>query len=125
VAGGGGSGVVRVHVRATAEDAAASKKHMEAAAADAPGDAGGVGGAGARDVGDRGGSGGLTQLTARFAVVAIPPRVAAARVTFLPPLPSAQLARMMATATWAGDWCKVVASFKTPFWRENGDSGAG
>lgn len=28
-----------------------------------------------------------------------------------------------ATATWAGDWCKVVASFKTPFWRANGDSG--
>ena len=57
---------------------------------------------------------------AKYAVVAVPPRVAAARVAFTPPLPDAQLARMSATATWAGDWCKVVASFKTPFWRKNG-----
>ena len=26
-------------------------------------------------------------------------------------------ARMRGTATWAGDWCKVVASFKSNFWR--------
>eukprot|EP00854_Cymbomonas_tetramitiformis_P000853 gene853-1345_t len=32
--------------------------------------------------------------------------------------------RMMAsTATWCGDWCKVVAKFASPFWRQQGASG--
>lgn len=67
-------------------------------------------------------SSGLT-VSARRAVVAIPPRVAAARVAFYPPLPTDQVKQMEGTATWAGDWCKVVASFKSNFWRKNGDAG--
>ena len=50
-------------------------------------------------------------------VVAVPPRVAAATISFSPELPDDQAARMRGTATWAGDWCKVVASFKSNFWR--------
>lgn len=68
-------------------------------------------------------TGEAVEFSAAFAVVAIPPRVAAARVAFGPPLAAEQLAQMSATATWAGDWCKVVASFRTPFWRAAGDSG--
>jgi monoamine oxidase len=30
---------------------------------------------------------------------------------------------MAATATWCGDWFKVAALFKTPFWRAKGASG--
>lgn len=62
-------------------------------------------------------------LSVRRVVVAIPPRVLAARVHFEPGLPPEQLAQMRGTATWAGDWCKVVASFKSNFWRKNGDAG--
>jgi monoamine oxidase len=66
--------------------------------------------------------GGVT-VSASRAVVAIPPRVAIARVAFEPALPEDQAAQMRGTQTWAGDWCKVVASFKENFWRKNGDAG--
>jgi monoamine oxidase len=32
---------------------------------------------------------------------------------------------MRGTATWAGDWCKVVASFKENFWRKSAPPDAG
>jgi monoamine oxidase len=41
----------------------------------------------------------------------------------VPALPSDQQQQMSKTATWAGDWAKVVATFKTPFWRKDGFSG--
>ena len=66
---------------------------------------------------------GGTTVSASRAVVAIPPRVAIARVSFDPELPRSQAAQMRGTQTWAGDWCKVVASFKENFWRRNGDAG--
>ena len=66
---------------------------------------------------------GSLAVSASRAVVAIPPRVAIARVAFEPELPEAQAAQMRGTQTWAGDWCKVVASFKENFWRRNGDAG--
>ena len=66
---------------------------------------------------------GGTTVSASRAVVAIPPRVAIARVSFDPELPRSQAAQMRGTQTWAGDWCKVVASFKENFWRRAGDAG--
>ena len=30
---------------------------------------------------------------------------------------------MATTATWCGDWCKVVAVFKSAFWQDRGASG--
>ena len=71
---------------------------------------GGVGG----DAADANGEG---EMIAKRVVVAVPPRVAAATISFSPELPDDQAARMRGTATWAGDWCKVVASFKSNFWR--------
>ena len=61
-------------------------------------------------------------FTAKRVVVAVPPAVAA-RIVYCPPLSDERLQVMRATETWAGNWCKVVASFKTPFWRNEGDSG--
>jgi monoamine oxidase len=70
-------------------------------------------------------TGGATKTVhARRVVVAVPPAVAAHRITFSPALPADKHRVMAATATWCGDWCKVAAIFKRPFWRERGASGA-
>jgi monoamine oxidase len=69
------------------------------------------------------GAGGMEQVHARRVIVAIPPRLAA-RLHFAPPLPVDQQAKMTATAAWAADWSKVVATFTSPFWRARGESGA-
>ena len=62
-------------------------------------------------------------LHARRVVLALPPGVGAASIDFEPPLPAAQRRKMATTATWCGDWCKVVATFRSPFWRARGASG--
>ena len=62
-------------------------------------------------------------LLARRVIVAVPPRVIASSLAFQPALPDARTARMRGTQTWAGDWCKAVATFSKPFWRDNKDSG--
>jgi monoamine oxidase len=67
--------------------------------------------------------GGQEQVQAQRVIVAMPPRLAA-RLHFTPPLPAEQKAKMAATAAWAADWAKVVATFKSPFWRTRGESGA-
>ena len=67
--------------------------------------------------GDAADANGEGEMIAKRVVVAVPPRVAAATISFSPELPDDQAARMRGTATWAGDWCKVVASFKSNFWR--------
>ena len=62
-------------------------------------------------------------ISARRVIVAVPPAVAAGGITWTPTVPVDQLRQMSRTATWAGDWAKVVATFKTPFWRTKGFSG--
>lgn len=59
-----------------------------------------------------------TVVTARRVVMALPPAVLASSITFDPPLPGNQHKQMRNTATWCGDWCKVIAEFQTPFWRQ-------
>ena len=63
------------------------------------------------------------EIVARRVVVAAPPGVVAATIVFEPALSSAQQHKQRSTATWCGDWCKVAATFKTPFWRAAGASG--
>ena len=61
-------------------------------------------------------------LFARRVILALPPRLAS-RIEFTPALPEATQRRLASTATWCGDWAKVVAIFREPFWRARGDSG--
>ena len=56
-------------------------------------------------------------------MLALPPGVGAASIDFEPPLPAAQRRKMATTASWCGDWCKVVATFRSPFWRARAASG--
>lgn len=64
-----------------------------------------------------------TSLLARRVVLAIPPEHVA-KMSFSPALPAARRKRMAQTGTWASDWSKVVATFKSAFWRVRGESGA-
>lgn len=63
------------------------------------------------------------ELDARRVVLAAPPRVLLETMRFDPPLPETQVRAMRATPTWAAGWGKVVATFRSNFWRENGESG--
>ena len=62
-------------------------------------------------------------LHAARVVVAVPPAVLARSIAFAPSLPPPQLRKMQETSTWCGDWVKIVAVFRTPFWRAAGASG--
>ena len=64
-----------------------------------------------------------TLVHAKRVVFALPPAVLARSVHFSPALPQRQHRKMAETMTWCGDWCKVVATFKTNFWRAQGLSG--
>lgn len=55
-------------------------------------------------------------------VMAIPPRILS-ELDFSPGIDDDQFEIMNETPTWAGDWAKVVATFETAFWREQGKSG--
>ena len=69
------------------------------------------------------GADGNASIDAQRVVLALPSGVLASTIQFEPPLPEKQLQKMRTTATWCGDWCKVVATFKSAFWRERGESG--
>lgn len=58
-------------------------------------------------------------------IVALPPRLAAHRLSFTPELPAALLQTMRAVPTWMAHSMKVVAVYATPFWRADGWSGFG
>merc|ERR1719174_1037131 len=59
-------------------------------------------------------------IIAKRVVLAGPPGIVSKGVKFEPELPVQQLCSMKETPTWAGDWAKVVATFKVPFWRRDG-----
>jgi monoamine oxidase len=69
------------------------------------------------------GAGDESELPAHFVVVAVPPRLVSAGITFDPPLPEAVVEVMQATPTWMATALKVVAVYESPFWREAGCSG--
>ncbi|MEP3330589.1 NAD(P)/FAD-dependent oxidoreductase [Sedimentitalea sp.] len=61
-------------------------------------------------------------VTARRAVLALPPRLAA-QITFAPALPDDAQHTLQSTATWMAGHAKAVALYGRPFWREAGLSG--
>ena len=63
------------------------------------------------------------QVSARFAVVALPPRLAWAGIAFDPPLPAAVAEAMQATPTWMATAVKCIAVYESAFWRDGGLSG--
>lgn len=56
-------------------------------------------------------------------LLALPPRIAATRLQFDPPLPAELARRWRATPTWMAPHAKYVAVFDSSFWREQGLSG--
>lgn len=63
------------------------------------------------------------EVTADFAVVAVPPRLAAQDIAFTPPLGDDLVRAMSATPTWMARAHKCVAVYESAFWREAGRSG--
>ena len=69
--------------------------------------------------------GGELVVTARKAVLAIPPRLIASLIEFEPALPDSILQEMKSIPTWMAGHAKLVAFYDKPFWREQGLSGDG
>jgi monoamine oxidase len=57
-------------------------------------------------------------------LLALPPRLAERSITFDPPLPPELSRRWRDTPTWMAPHAKYVAIYETPFWRDEGLSGA-
>jgi monoamine oxidase len=62
-------------------------------------------------------------ITARQVVLALPPRLLAQHVEFVPALPASMHDSWIATPTWMAGQAKAVALYATPFWRAQGRSG--
>jgi monoamine oxidase len=60
---------------------------------------------------------------AQHVLLALPPRLAASSIEFLPPLPDALARQWLHTATWMAPHAKYVAVFEHAFWRDAGLSG--
>ncbi len=67
------------------------------------------------DAGDR--------IEAEQIVLALPPRLAAEKITFEPSLEEGVLRPLSQTPTWMAGQAKIVAIFDQPFWRDAGLSG--
>ncbi len=61
---------------------------------------------------------------AEHVLLALPPRLAERRIAFDPPLEPALARSWRDTPTWMAPHAKYVAVYDTPFWREQGLSGA-
>jgi monoamine oxidase len=66
-----------------------------------------------------------TTWHAEHLLLALPPRLAEAAITFAPPLPLPLAQQWRATPTWMAPHAKYIAVYDTPFWREQGLSGEG
>ncbi len=64
-----------------------------------------------------------TDLSCRAVVVAVPPRLAYAGITFMPALPEPVARVMQGTPTWMATAVKCFAVYEAPFWRDAGLSG--
>ncbi len=69
------------------------------------------------------GAGDTTTWRTERVLLAMPPRLAATRLQFDPPLPPELARRWQGTPTWMAPHAKYVALYDTPFWREQGLSG--
>ena len=61
---------------------------------------------------------------ARKVVTTLPPQLLVHTVKFTPALPEDFAAVARETGTWMGDSMKGIVTYRTPFWRANGQSGA-
>ena len=67
---------------------------------------------------------GATQtVRAAHAILALPPRLLAATISFSPTLAAETARRWRETATWMAPHAKFFACYERPFWREHGLSG--
>ena len=66
---------------------------------------------------------GVKTILARAVILALPPRIAAEKIEFSPPLPEGLAGSLMEKPTWMGGHAKVVAVYDRPFWRKEGLSG--
>ena len=66
---------------------------------------------------------GLDRIKARHVVLAIPPRVAAETVSFVPALSEEATEAMHSIPTWMAGQAKILAIYEKPHWREAGLSG--
>jgi monoamine oxidase len=64
-----------------------------------------------------------TRLDCGAVVVAVPPRLAFAGITFTPALPEPVARAMQGTPTWMATAVKCIAVYEAPFWRDAGLSG--
>lgn len=69
-------------------------------------------------------SDGKQEWKSRCVVIAIPPAVAASKISFRPELARNKRETMAAVSTWMGDAIKVGLLFEKPFWRDLGYSGS-
>jgi len=69
------------------------------------------------------GTGQESQLTCGSVVVAVPPRLAWAGITFTPELPERLVEVLQGTPTWMATAVKCVAEYESAFWRDAGLSG--
>lgn len=67
--------------------------------------------------------GGKEEIGASAVVIAIPPRLAARNIIFKPELSSELMVSLLNKPTWMASHAKVIAVYKSPFWREQGLSG--
>ncbi|PWN25321.1 amine oxidase [Jaminaea rosea] len=61
-----------------------------------------------------------TTITASHVLLAIPARIAAAKISFEPALPSSVRSTWESTPTWMAAHAKYVCVYSTPFWRDEG-----
>ncbi|MGK5021969.1 flavin monoamine oxidase family protein [Janthinobacterium sp. LB2P10] len=66
---------------------------------------------------------GQQQWRGSAAIITLPPRLLAERIRWEPELPASLTAQWQRSPTWMAGQAKLVASYKTPFWREAGLSG--
>ncbi|WP_413190968.1 flavin monoamine oxidase family protein [Psychrobacter sp. AT9] len=65
-----------------------------------------------------------TTLRAQHVLLALPPRLAVSNIVFEPALPQDLAIEWQETDTWMAPHAKYVAVYDSPFWRDNGLSGA-
>lgn len=69
-------------------------------------------------------TGRTTTWRAGHVLIAVPPRLAESAIDFSPALPSPLARQWRATDTWMAPHAKYIAVYATPFWRDQGLSGA-
>ena len=63
------------------------------------------------------------EISSKFVVLALPPRVSVASIKFVPEFSQARLEELNSVATWMAGHAKIVFVYSNPFWQENGLSG--